>query len=48
MHDEQTWADSHPATEIDRGAQPQPSQNIPRMMEIAKKFGLEFLPPPSA
>jgi hypothetical protein len=23
-------------------------QDIPRGMEIAKKFGLEFLPPPSA
>jgi len=27
---------------------PQQQQDIPRVMEIAKKFGLEFLPPPSA
>jgi quercetin dioxygenase-like cupin family protein len=27
---------------------PQQQQDIPRGMEIAKKFGLEFLPPPSA
>jgi hypothetical protein len=26
---------------------PQP-QDIPRVMEIAKKFGREFLPPPGA
>ena len=26
---------------------PQQQQDIPRVMEIAKKFGLEFLPPPS-
>ena len=26
----------------------QPAQNIPRVREIAKKFGLEILPPPSA
>ncbi len=25
---------------------PQQQQDIPRVMEIAKKFGLEFLPPP--
>jgi len=25
---------------------PQQPQAIPRVMEIAKKFGLEFLPPP--
>ncbi len=24
---------------------PQQQQDIPRVMEIAKKFGLEFLPP---
>ena len=27
---------------------PQEQQDIPRVMEIAKKFGLEFLPPPGA
>jgi hypothetical protein len=27
---------------------PQQRQDIPRGMEIAKKFGLEFLPPPEA
>ena len=27
---------------------PQQQQDIPRVMEIAKKFGLEFLPPPRA
>lgn len=27
---------------------PQEQMNIPRVMEIAKKFGLEFLPPPGA
>jgi hypothetical protein len=27
---------------------PQQQQDIPRVMEIAKKFGLEFLPPPGA
>jgi hypothetical protein len=27
---------------------PQQQQDIPRGMEIAKKFGLEFLPPPGA
>jgi hypothetical protein len=27
---------------------PQQQQNIPRVMEIAKKFGLEILPPPEA
>ena len=27
---------------------PQKQQDIPHVMEIAKKFGLEFLPPPSA
>ena len=27
---------------------PQPPQDIPRVMEIAKKFGLEILPPPGA
>ena len=27
---------------------PQQQQDIPRVMEIAKKCGLEFLPPPSA
>lgn len=27
---------------------PQQQQDIPRMLEIAKKFGLEFLPPPGA
>ena len=27
---------------------PQQPQDIPRGMEIAKKFGLEFLPPPGA
>jgi hypothetical protein len=26
----------------------QSPQDIPRAMEIAKKFGLEFLPPPGA
>jgi len=26
----------------------QQQQDIPRVMEIAKKFGLEFLPPPGA
>jgi hypothetical protein len=26
---------------------PQQQQDIPRVMEIAKKFGLEFLPPPA-
>jgi len=30
------------------GKDPQPPQDIPRGMEIAKKFGLEFLPPPGA
>jgi hypothetical protein len=25
---------------------PQPPQDIPRVMEIAKKYALEFLPPP--
>jgi hypothetical protein len=25
---------------------PQQQQDIPRVLEIAKKFGLEFLPPP--
>ena len=25
---------------------PQQQQDIPRVMEIAKKFGLEILPPP--
>jgi len=27
---------------------PQQQQDLPRVMEIAKKFGLEFLPPPGA
>jgi hypothetical protein len=27
---------------------PQQQQDIPRVMEIAKKIGLEFLPPPGA
>ena len=27
---------------------PQQQQDIPRVREIAKKFGLEFLPPPGA
>jgi quercetin dioxygenase-like cupin family protein len=27
---------------------PQQQQDIPRVMEIAKRFGLEFLPPPGA
>jgi hypothetical protein len=27
---------------------PQQQQDIPRVMEIAKKFGLEILPPPDA
>jgi hypothetical protein len=27
---------------------PQQQQDIPRVMEIAKKFGLQFLPPPGA
>jgi quercetin dioxygenase-like cupin family protein len=27
---------------------PQEQQDIPRVIEIAKKFGLEFLPPPDA
>ncbi|MBI1176647.1 cupin domain-containing protein [bacterium] len=27
---------------------PEQQQDIPRVMEIAKKFGLEFLPPPAA
>jgi len=27
---------------------PQQQQDIPRVMEIAKKFGLEILPPPGA
>ena len=27
---------------------PQQPQDIPRVMEIAEKFGLEFLPPPDA
>jgi hypothetical protein len=27
---------------------PQQEQNIPHVMEIAKKFGLEILPPPGA
>jgi hypothetical protein len=27
---------------------PQQPQDIPRVMEIAKKFGLEILPPPGA
>jgi hypothetical protein len=27
---------------------PQPPQDIPRVMEMAKKFGLEFLPLPGA
>jgi quercetin dioxygenase-like cupin family protein len=27
---------------------PQEQQNIPRVLEIAKKFGLEILPPPGA
>ena len=27
---------------------PQQQQDIPRVMEIAKQFGLEFLPPPGA
>jgi hypothetical protein len=27
---------------------PQQQQDIPRVMEIAKKFGLEILPPPEA
>jgi len=27
---------------------PQPPQNIPRVMEMTKKIGLEFLPPPVA
>jgi hypothetical protein len=27
---------------------PQQQQDIPRVMEMAKKFGLEFLPPPGA
>lgn len=27
---------------------PEQQQDIPRLMEIAKKFGLEFLPPPAA
>jgi hypothetical protein len=26
---------------------PQQQQDIPRVLEIAKKFGLEFLPPPA-
>jgi hypothetical protein len=29
-------------------ASPQPPQDIPRVMEIAKKIGLEILPPPGA
>jgi hypothetical protein len=33
--------------EIGAMSPPQP-QDIPRGMEIAKKFGLEFLPPPDA
>jgi hypothetical protein len=27
---------------------PQQQQDISRVMEIAKKFGMEFLPPPAA
>jgi len=27
---------------------PQPPLDIPRVMEIAEKFGLNFLPPPGA
>jgi len=27
---------------------PQQQQDVPRVMEIAKKFGLEILPPPGA
>jgi hypothetical protein len=27
---------------------PQEQQDIPRVMEMAEKFGLEFLPPPDA
>jgi hypothetical protein len=27
---------------------PQQQQDIPRVMEVAKKFGLEILPPPGA
>jgi hypothetical protein len=27
---------------------PQQPQDIPRVMEIVKKFGLEILPPPGA
>jgi len=30
------------------GNDPQQQQDIPRGMEITKKFGLEFLPPPGA
>jgi hypothetical protein len=30
------------------GKDPQPPQDIPRGMEMAKKFGLEVLPPPGA
>ena len=30
------------------GKDPQQRQDIPHGMEIAKKFGLEFLPPPGA
>jgi len=29
-------------------ASPQPLQDFPRVMEMAKKFGPEFLPPPGA
>jgi hypothetical protein len=32
----------------DAALSPQQPQDIPRVMEIAKKFGLEFLPPPGA
>jgi hypothetical protein len=32
----------------DGALSPQQPQDIPRGMEIAKKFGLEFLPPPGA
>ena len=30
------------------GQDPQPPQDIPSGMEIAKRFGLEILPPPDA
>jgi len=38
----------HPRGFNDNAQDPQQPQDIPRVMEIAKKFGPEFLPPTGA